>query len=501
MQSHALWNLAGLLDQHAASRPTHPALVSAAGALSYRCLARRVRQYAQGLAARGVGQGARVGVALKDHEAHVVALFAVMRLGAVIVPVDWRWSAVETAAIARHFALDAMMVEAEAPDIDGPQRITVDTAWEAALADLDGHAPLVEAPDLPMILSLSSGTTGRPTGPLLSHAQMWARTENQLVTLTFNQHDRYLLATPLYFGGGRAFALTHLMLGATLILYPPPYQPQDLVQAVARYKATSTFLVPTLLRRLMALPDAALSGLAGLRLLISSGAPLHPPERDEIERRVCAGFVEYFASTEGGGISVMAPAERDGRPDSVGRAAFRVALQVVGPDHQPLPANKVGAVRYRGPGVATGFFRDDDKSAEAFRDGWFYPGDLGRLDAEGYLTLLGRAKSVILRGGVNIYPLEIERTIGACPGVEEVSVFAVDDPDLGEEICAAVVAAPSVTEDVLRAFCQSRLAPYKQPRHYDFRDALPRNSGGKPLVLTLKADMAARLAGPGGQTP
>ena len=237
MVETSLTNLAALLDQHAIGRPSHPALIHETASLTYGELARTVRRFADKLAADGVGKGDLVGVGLKDRPAHVMMLFAVMRLGAVIVPVDWRWTASETTALATHFALDALIVEPDAPDIPGPRRIVIDQDWEHAASGLAGEVPLVSDRDLPMILSLSSGTTGRPAGPLLTHGQMWARTENQLVTLTFNQHDRYLLATPLYFGGGRAFALTHLMIGATLIMVPPPYSSEELALAVSRNQA------------------------------------------------------------------------------------------------------------------------------------------------------------------------------------------------------------------------------------------------------------------------
>ena len=486
MPDHSLTNLASLLDQFAETRGTHPAVIFKGDTISHARFARLVQGYAARLAADGVGQGALVGVGLTDRPAHLVMLFAVMRVGAVIVPVDCRWTEAETTSLATHFALDYLVQEPDTPTIDGPRRITIDRTWEDGAAKVEGKAPLVKAPELPMILSLSSGTTGRPTGPLLTHAQMWARTENQLATLTFHQHDRYLLATPLYFGGGRAFALTHFLIGATLILCPPPYTPEELARTAERTNATSTFLVPTLIRRLLEQPPEVLERFKSLRLLVSSGAPLHATERAEIESRLCAGFIEYFASTEGGGISVMVPSERDGRLDSVGRAAFRVELQVVDDTHTPLPPDGVGRVRYRGPGVATGFFRDPEKSNEAFHQSWFYPGDLGRLDEEGFLTLLGRAKSVIIRGGANIYPLEIERALELHPQVTEAAVFGLPDPEMGEEICATVVAAEGVSEDTLRAHCRDILAPYKQPRHIRFTDALPRNTGGKILLGMLR---------------
>lgn len=490
MSASASPNYAATLDVNARTRPTHPAVVTDKGTITHAAFAGRVRGLSALLCERGVGPGTLVGVWLKESVAHLAALFAVVRLGAAIVPMDWRWTAEEAGRIARHFGVSHLLVEPDAAVLSGPARIALEADLLAAAAARDEAPPVAPGGETAMVLSLSSGTTGRPTGPMLTHARMWARTEAQLAGLTFNQHDRYLLATPLYFGGGRSFALTHLAIGATLILFPPPHAPAELVAAAARHRATSTFLVPTQIRRLLALADDELAGLAGLRLLVSSGAPLHPEERAEIARRITPGFFEYFASTEGGGITILAPADQARHPDSVGRPAFRVEVEVVGPDHRPLPAGEAGAIRYRGPGVAEGFFRDPERSAEAFRDGWFYPGDLGRMDAEGFLVLLGRAKNVVIRGGVNIYPPEVERVLEAHPLVAEAAVFGIPDREMGEEVAAAVVAREPLAQDALAAWCRDRLAPYKIPRRLVFLDELPRNAGGKVRLDALRARCA-----------
>ncbi|MEM1315776.1 MAG: fatty acid--CoA ligase family protein, partial [Pseudomonadota bacterium] len=311
--------------------------------------------------------------------------------------------------------------------------------------------------------------------------------ENQLAALTFNQHDRHLLPTPLYFGGGRAFAISHLFIGATLILHPPPYEPADLAQAVETHRADTTFLVPTLIRRLLQLPDAALAPMRRLRVLVSSGAPLHPPEREAVATRLTPGFMEYFASTEGGGVAILPPGAWRGHPNSVGRAALGVEVEVVGEDRRPLPPGEEGLVRYRGASVATSFFNDPEKSAEAFRDGWFHPGDIGRLDAEGYLTLLGRASQKIIRGGVNLHPAEIERALEGLPEIEEAAVFGIPHPELGEEVRAVVVAGADTDAARVRAALGGRLAPYKIPRDIVFAEALPRNAAGKVALREVKA--------------
>ena len=474
-------NLAEPLDVHARTRAGHPALISGDETVDYAQLARRVRGAAGTLDGLGFGQGDLIGLALKDTVDHVVLLFALARIGAVIVPMDWRWTAVEKASMARHFEVRAVIVEPDAEAIDGVPTLRPEPGWADAA---DG--PIVLDPDLPVILSLSSGTTGRPTGPLATHAHMLARMANQLVTLTFSQHDRYLLSTPLYFGGGRAFALTHLHIGATMILCPPPYGPDELIATVAATGANSTFMVPTLIRRLLALDDGALSGLQGLRLLISSGAPLHPEERAAIAGRITSGFIEYYASTEGGGITVLTAEGQKSHPDSVGRAAFMVDVQIVGDDHVPVPPGSVGQVRYRGPGVADAFYRDPEKTAAAFRDGWFYPGDLGQMDADGYLTLMGRAKDMILRGGVNIYPVEIERVLAEHPAVAEAAVLPRPHAELGEIVVAAIVARGPVDLQILQAHCRARLAPYKVPARIVVLDALPKNSAGKVVKSEIE---------------
>jgi acyl-CoA synthetase (AMP-forming)/AMP-acid ligase II len=270
---------------------------------------------------------------------------------------------------------------------------------------------------------------------------------------------------------------------------PPPYRPLELIDAVAASQATSLFLVPTSLRRLLERSDDELAPLRKLDLLISSGAPLSPVERRDITRRLCRNFFEYYASTEGGGISLLAPEDQALHPDSVGRPIFSVDVEVVDDEHRPLPPGHVGALRYRGPGVAEGYHRDPDTSREAFRDGWFYPGDLAAINERGYIFLRGRRKDMILRGGVNIYPSEIEAALMSHPAVGEAAVFAIPSKEFGEEIAAFVQLRDAADVRSLRGWCKERLAPYKQPKLITLVDVIPRNSAGK----AIKGDLLALL--------
>ena len=491
-------NLCESIELHERTRPKHIALIGPDESLSYAAFACRVRQYAAALSQVGVQQGNLVGVALQDTVDHVVLLFALMRLGAVIVPIDWRWTDAEQQRLILHFEIDVVLVDnattaenmtAVQSPAQSPNFLCIDAQWRAQAQLMIKTPAMIKGDDLPLILSLSSGTTGLPSGPLATHQQYKARLLNQLVTLTFNQHDRYLLATPLYFGGGRAFVLTHLIIGATVVLKPPPFTSQELVQTVAEYEITSLFLVPTLIRRLLRESDALLCPMHRLRVLISSGAPLHANERAQVMERITTSYIEYYASTEGGGISVLSPDEQNRYPDSVGRAAFEVEIQIVDDDHNPVACDDVGEIRYRGPGVAKSFYKDPGLSASQFRNGWFYPGDIGRINEEGILFLLGRSKDLINRGGVNIYPVEIERVISSYSGVDEVAVVPAPSTEFGEKVVAFVVQRDVISIKGLMNHCREQLASYKLPSNIVVVDSLPKNSAGK----VKKADLAKRL--------
>ncbi|RAI01931.1 hypothetical protein DLJ53_11105 [Acuticoccus sediminis] len=462
---------------HAASRPTKPALVDGDRTFTFAELDAAVDGACHALAARGIGYGDLTAVALKDHAEHLLMLLALARIGATALPVDCRWSLTEKRAVTEHFAADHVLVEPGSELAEGWSEF--DPAWFGG-----GAAPYREprvGHETPFILSLSSGTTGLPKGPRLTQGQFEVRYMSHFINLGFNAHDRFVSATPLYFGGGRGFAMSTLYAGGTVHLYSPPYEPQDLVAFVNAIGGTSLFLVPTLLRRVLGVAGEG-PAMPTLRCLISSGSALYMEERRAIRERITPNLYEMYASTEGGSVTVMGPEEFEAEPQSVGRGCFRVEIEVVDNDHTPLAAGETGKLRYRSPSSPASYFRGD--SSEAFRDGWFYPGDLAMRNASGYLFLRGRSKDMIIRGGVNIYPGDIEEVILKVPGVADASVIGVPSPEMGEEIAAYVIAA-DVDADTIRAACRESLASFKVPRHIRFIDALPRSSLGKVLKPEL----------------
>ena len=444
-----------------------------------------MRRTASWLQSRGVRRGTVVGVALDDTPEHLLVMFALAAMGAIILPMDCRWTVEEQVRIAERFRASHVLLETGIVWSGKSQAIHYDTAWQEGVEKAAPLAELVEGENLPFLLSLSSGTTGLPKGPLVGQEQLSRRFWTHWINMGLNAQSRFVSATPLYFGGGRTFALSQIFCGGTVILFPPPYRPEELVEEVRRRDGTALFLVPTLLRRLLAMEPSQGLLLPSLKLLLSSGSPLHAEERREIRERISPHFYEMYATTEGGGVSMLTPEDQVRKGDSVGRAMFGVEVQVVDEENRLLPAGETGRLRYHTPGSATEFYGDPEKTAEMFQDGWFYPGDYGSLDEEGYLYLKGRRKDIIIRGGANIYPNEIEEVLLSHPAVAEAAVVGQPSKEMGEEVAAFLVLKGEATPEALKTFCRGRLAPYKVPKTILLVDNMPKNSLGKILKQEL----------------
>jgi acyl-CoA synthetase (AMP-forming)/AMP-acid ligase II len=481
-------NIAQALEENAARRGSHPAIIEGSRTITYQELDPLVRCIAGHLSDQRIGEGSIVGVCLPDCADHLMINYAVARLGAVILPMDWRWTEPEKRRIAEFFKVALIVGLAEAELSEFPY-ISVDEAWHKAVTNRAPDMDCASGGYRPVVLSLSSGTTGRPKGPMLTHAQFIARFVMQWQTLGFNQHDRYLSATPIYFGGGRSFTMGCLYTGSTVIMFPPPYEPEDLVKAVRDHQATTLLLVPTLLRKLLELPEEKEPLLGGLNRLLSTGAILHPDERNAVMSRLHPNFINYYGTTEGGGTSVLLPKHTGAAAASVGEAIYQTEIQIVDEEGRELPTGEAGLIRYRSPGVSDSFYNDPKASAEAFRDGWFYPGDIGKVDDEGLLYLVGRAKDVIIRSGVNIYPGEIEQVLLNHPAVQDAVAVAWPHAMRGEDVAAFVIVNEAVEEDDLLEHCRQNLASYKVPKGVFLIDELPKT----PLGKVIKSELTARL--------
>lgn len=492
---HGAMNLAEALDQNALRRPGLPAVITPDETITHAGFRDMVCKRATHLSALGVARDDIVGVNLKDTPEHLAALFALARIGAAALPMDWRWTVEEKSRLTEFFKPRLVISE---PDdafaaVEGNWiLVRNDDAWAENVAKADPSATALAEGDPPLLLALSSGTTGIPKGPLITHNQFFSRFMIYFVTLGFSEHTRYLCATPLYFGGSRGYSMCSVYAGGTALLFPPPYEMPDLLAFSEIHGATKMFLVPTLLRRVLDLPprDDGKLLMPGLDMLFSTGAILHAEERDALMRNVSPFYLNFYGSTDGGGATALFWNDPPEVAASVGRPVFGAEIDIAGEDDKSLPPGEVGRIRYKHPGTATGYYNDEEASREAFRGGWYYPGDLGWRDGDGFLYLAGRAKDMIIRGGVNIYPAEIEHVLSLHDAVIESAVVAWPSKSFGEEIAAFVVARPEATDaDALLKWCGEHLARYKLPREIFFVEDLPKSGVGK----VLKAELTDRL--------
>ena len=486
-------NLAEAISHHARTKAEETALVDGDRALSYGKLDRLVRHGAAHLRSLGIGAGDAVAICLGDNADHVIAFLSAARLGAVSVPIDWRAPPTERTRIAIGLGVKLALVEGGAPAVADVPSFAVDARWYAEAERQDATQSFPSEPDAPLMIGLTSGTTGTVKGMLVTHRQMHARTIPFDAILPPGPH-RYLSASPLAFSAGRGYCLTHLIRGHSVVLHPPLFAADEYVESVNRAQATVGFVVPTILRALLALPEATGPLLPSLRALICAGAPTHAEEKRTALRRLTPYFHEIYGTVGTGPITVLGPRDIPKHAESAGRPHEVWQIQIVDETDHALLKGAAGRLRVRGPGAAQRLEAGSAAAGEAVRDGWYYTGDIAALDDAGFLHLKGRASDMILRGGSNIYPDEVEAVLAEHAAVADVAVVGRPSPQLGEEVVAVVVARRDVTADELIAHCRRRLSAYKLPAEIVFVPELPRTSFGKPDRKRLASSMKERAA-------
>jgi acyl-coenzyme A synthetase/AMP-(fatty) acid ligase len=487
-------NLSQLITLHGRYRAHHPAIVERDRSFTYRQLDSYVAGHAIAMMRLGVGRGDVVGVCLQDHAEFLACLLAIVRVGGIFLPMDWRWTQAEQQRAAGVFQPKLILAEPGRAMAPGLSIARVDDAWRQAAASNETSVEPAPGGEAPAILALSSGTTGQPKGYNMTHARYLAMCQNYWEA-GISQGDRYLSVLPIAFASGRGMALATLFAGATVIMFPTLAAADEIVAGVAEYQATTMCLVPSLSRALLRLPmTTGQPLLPSIRLLVSIGAGLFPEEARAIRKRLTPHLVDLYGSSGGGVTTVLRSEDMDRKAGSVGRPLNGVEVDIVDDYNQPLPPRITGRLRCRAPCMAAGFYRSEGGGDEAYLDGWYYPGDFAYLDEDGYVFLQGRTSEIIIRGGINIFAPEVERAIASYPGVVEVAVLGYPVPDLGEEIAAFVMGRPGIAERDLVRHLRTELAPYKIPRLFHFLDELPRSSTGKILKSKLAESLAASSA-------
>jgi long-chain acyl-CoA synthetase len=453
------------------------ALVSSHLSLSYCELIARSARAAQELRSRGIAAGTRVGISIRDGAETVVMMNALWMLGATAVPIDFRTNSAERGLLTNEFDLLAIIEDRQNSDANY-HSILVDLNWTDLIARHDSN-PIWPVGDRgAALISLTSGTTARPIGIVLDHEAIILRS---ICDLSLPYGERLLNPLPLSYSASRSHTLSALLLGSSVFFHPALFSAQELAESIMARRATSVCAVPTVLRNLLDLfGERSNPVFFTLKALYSLGAPLLPEEKLRARTVLTKNFAEDYGTSLVGRISSLSGSDLERRPDTVGRVMPYVALQVVDASDNVLPVGEAGIIRARAPGMARTVYGESTRtSGDKLHRGWAYPGDIGAIDDQGFVRLLGRTSDLIIRGSVNVHPSEVEAVIAAHEAVQEVAVVGFTKFPEGQEIAAFVVRSGNLTEAELVTYCRSSLSPDKRPRKFVFMDELPRNRNGK----------------------
>lgn len=505
-----------LLHRTAARHPDRTALVSGEKRLSYTDFDRAVNRTAHALATRGMRKGDRLALLSHNCLEYGVLAFATAKLGVVLVPVNFMLGADEIAYILEHSGASGMVTEdalAETAEkalttagVQGgirgwiPLAGTTPTAgWEDVDAWSDSgpaDAPEVAiADDDPLRLMYTSGTESRPKGVMLSSRSLITQYVSCIIDGGMSPEDIELHSLPMYHCAQLdCFFSVDVYLGATSIVLPGP-DPATLLATIAREGVTKLFAPPTVWIALLRHPDFDTTDLSSLRKGYYGAAPMPVEVLHELQQRLPGMQLwNFYGQTEMSPLAtILRPDEQLPRAGSAGRAALNVETVLLDENDSPVPAGEIGEIVHRSPHATLGYYRDEAKTAEVFRGGWFHSGDLGVMSEDGHLSVIDRKKDMIKTGGENVASREVEEAIYQLDGVAEVAVFGVTHPHWIEAVTAAIVPkeGAQLTEQAVHEHTRALLAGYKRPKYVVFIDALPKNPSGKIVKRDLREEYAA----------
>jgi fatty-acyl-CoA synthase len=496
------YTLASIVRKRSTGRvgPDRPAVSFGDRTLTFAELDERSDRLASGLAAAGFAKGDRAGVLMHNRLEWFEILFALAKLGGVIVPLNYMLKTPELRFILEDCDAGWLFAEdrfadalPELCDHDGRRAVTIGDGYEDLITA--GEAPVdvdVRAGDL-LLLQYTSGTTGFPKGAMHTHATVLWNSYHQIPDFHVSQEDVYLVIPALCWAAGlHDLALATLWAGGRVVLNPSTgFSPASFCETVVREKVTTALLVPAVLKRVLGSGELGRHDLSSLRLLMSGGEPVPVPAMEELHRQLpSCPLVQVYGMSEFPTLMLLLGVEDAlSRLGSAGKACSIAEIRVVDEQGEDVPSGETGEILCRSPACLIGYYGREDASAETLEGGWLHTGDLARVDEDGYVFIAGRAKDMIISGGLNVYPAEVERAIIEQPGVLEAAVIGIPDEEWGEVGMAIVVLEPDAALDEadLRAALKEQLANFKVPKRYEIRrEPLPRTTSGKVQKFVLR---------------
>ena len=496
-------NLNSAFEQAAERHAGLPAVRMDSLVLSYSELRAAAQRATSLLSSLGVAPGDRVAIMLPNVPAFPIAFYGVLGAGAVAVPMNpllksreiafyladsgakvlLAWHVVAGEAVMGAAGTGVQVVKVGEPDAAG------------LLGGLTGvPARAAQADDAAVIL-YTSGTTGRPKGAELTHAGLTRNAALTAATLISAEPGQVVMGClPLFHVFGLTCALNAAIAGGSALTLLPRFDPAQALEIIARDKVTIFEGVPTMYAAMLHHQASKLADTSSLRVCISGGAAMPVEVMRGFERAFGCMILEGYGLSETSPVASFNQPGQARKPGSIGTPIQGVEMRVVDADGAELPAGEIGEIVIRGHGVMKGYWGNSQATAETIRDGWLSTGDLARVNEDGYFYIVDRKKDLIIRGGFNVYPREVEEVLYEHPAVAEAAVIGIPEPELGEEIGAAVTLKPaaSATPAELRAFVKERIAPYKYPRYIWFLPDLPKGPSGKILRREVHPPEALR---------
>jgi len=490
-------NLATILMNSAGSYPDRTAVRLDERALSYRDLDELSARVASWLAGRGITPGDRVGLMAPNTLEFVELYYGILRAGAVVVPMNPLFKSREVSyhlsdsgaalAFAWHGVADQA---AEGARSAGTDLVIIEPSGLAETLARSDPVPAVadRAPSDTAVILYTSGTTGQPKGAELTHANLISNIEVTRTTLLgLRPADVMLGALPLFHSFGQTVVMGCAIATGGCLTLLPRFDPVRALEIIKRDQVTVLAGVPTMYTAILHSAGGSAGDVASLRLCVSGGAAMPVELMRAFEKQFDCMILEGYGLSETSPVASFNHPDRDRKPGTIGQAIAGVEMRIQNDDGDPLPSGEIGEIAIRGDNVMKGYWRRPRDTEEAMEGGWFRTGDLGRADAEGYFSIVDRKKDMIIRGGLNVYPREVEEVLYEHPAVAEAAVIGVPDQLLGEEVAAVVTLKPgaSADPDQLREHVKRQLAAYKYPRHVWIVDELPYGGTGKILKRAI----------------
>lgn len=506
--------LGDLLRRNALVRPDKTAIIFEETRLTYRELNDAVNQFANALMEMGVKRGDRVGLLIENSHHFPIVYFASIKIGAILVPVSFWYRGNEITYAVNKAGISLLILGQKFTDtiksiqndlttvskyiVIGQDNTSGMVDFEALMASSPTKEPQTEVHENdPHLILFTSGTTGAPKGAVITQRTYFLHTGITVNYFGLKENHVNMNVYPMFHMGGPVAVLNSVYAGCPLVIISTPPTPKKILDAIQEHKVTHFIAVPTLWKRLLEYPDFDSYDLSSLKVAMGGSDAMPKELLEEILRRTNVASPQIYGLTEGGVLTFLDTEDSRRKIGSSGKPHCQAEIKLVDEEGRDVHQGEVGEIICRGEHQMAGYWDMPEETKKAVRDGWLYTGDLGKIDEEGHLYIVGRKKDMIISGGQNIYPADVERLLINHPKIEEIAIIGIPDKEWGESVVAvaALKKGQAMSEEELVSYVKDNMASYNKPRHVRFVEALPRTAAtGKVQKAELRKQYAKEVS-------